>query len=147
MLAATVYGLSVVLARVQSHPVTWGLDFHLYQGYTQRWLDGQGFYLDYQLAGPYAVSPPSRRSTRPPTSCFMVPFLWLPEILWWVVPLSVIGREVIRWRPTPWAWAGIAACLAWPRTYEIVIDGNPSMWIAAFAALGPSSRGRTSPSS
>jgi hypothetical protein len=136
MLAATAYGLSVVLPRVQSHPATWGIDFHLYLGYTQRWLDGQGYYLDYQLAGPYAVTPAFPPLYPPPFTLFVVPFLYLPAVLWWVLPLGLIAWVVLRWRPTPWAWAGIAACVAWPRTYEIVIDGNPSMWIAAFAAAG-----------
>jgi len=136
MLVATVYGLSVVLPRVQSHPVTWGVDFHLYQGYAQRWLDGKGFYLDFQLSGPYEVLALWPPLYPPPFLLLIVPFLWLPDLLWWIVPLAAISLAVAHWRPSPWAWAGIAACVAWPRTYEIVIDGNPSMWIAGFAAAG-----------
>jgi hypothetical protein len=51
------------------------------------------------------------------------------------VPLAIIAWRVWALRPSPWAWVGIAACLAWPMTVELVYTGNPLLWIVAALAL------------
>ena len=138
VLLMAVYGgmaFSIMAGWANEYPPSWGMDYELYKDFTQRWLDGKGFYLPEQLAGPYDITilPPMY----PPVFLwFMVPFVWLPGVLWWALPIGAVTWWVWRSRPSPWTWAAIAACLAFPRSGEILILGNPTMWIVAFSALG-----------
>jgi hypothetical protein len=136
LLATIALELSIVVPRVLTLQGALGVDFHQYQDHARRWLDGAGFYLPAQLAGPYVTFDLLPPLYPPPFLLLIVPFLWLPELLWWIVPLGVISVTVAWWRPTRWAWVAILVLVAWPRTYEIILFGNPSMWIAAFAAAG-----------
>jgi len=136
LVALIAFELSVVVPKVLNLQGALGVDFHQYQDHARRWLTGGGFYLPGQLSGPYTVYGLLPPLYPPPFLLLIIPFVYLPEILWWALPLGFLAAVVIRWRPTPWAWALIAALVAWPRTYEIVLFGNPSMWIAAFAAAG-----------
>ncbi len=136
LLALLAYELVLTLPRMISTQGTMGVDFHQYQGHAGRWLAGGGFYLPEQLSGPYVVYDLLPPLYPPPFLLLIIPFLWLPELVWWVVPIAVVVGVVAYWRPAPWAWPLLAALVAWPRTWEIVAFGNPTMWIAAFAALG-----------
>lgn len=113
-----------------------GVDFHQYQDHARRWLVGGGFYLPAQLDGPYSVwalLPP----LYPPTFLLLiVPFLWLPEIVWWAIPLVVLAYVLARLRPAWWSWPLLAVCALWPRSLEIIWYGNPAMWAAAAVAAG-----------
>jgi hypothetical protein len=118
-----------------------GGDYRLYTGAARTWLAGDGFYRDWQLAGPYEVTlaPGSRGSTAilyPPVAlALFVPFSFLPAFLWWAVPLLAIGAMLAYWRPSPWGWTAILACLVYPTSWAIVTNGNPSLWVAAVVAL------------
>jgi hypothetical protein len=136
LLALTAFELSIVVPKELRLQGAIGVDFHQYQDHARRWLAGGGFYLPEQLAGPYRVYDLLPPLYPPPFVLLVVPFLWLPEILWWAIPLAGISVMVTWWRPSPWTWAAMALMCAWPRTYEIVLFGNPSLWIALFAALG-----------
>jgi hypothetical protein len=113
-----------------------GVDLHQYQAHASRWLAGDGLFLREQLEGPYSVwelLPP----LYPPTFLLLiVPFVWLPEPLWWAFPLGLMGYTIARHRPAWWGWAIIAVLAMYPRTQEIVWYGNPSMWVAAAVAAG-----------
>ena len=89
------------------------------------------------LTGPARRSVHGRRRARhPPVGLVLfVPFVFAPDVLWWVIPLGVIGWSVLRMRPGPWGWVGIGACLAFPQTVQRSHAGNPVIWIAAAFAL------------
>lgn len=111
-----------------------GYDFGIYRDATIRWLGGGDFYLARQLAGPYAIA--NGDVLYPPTALYLfLPFVWLPAVVWYAVPLGVTGWLLARWRPSVWAWAGIVACLLIPHTFIEFLKGNPVMWVIAFEAL------------
>jgi hypothetical protein len=117
-----------------------GHDSNLYLAAAHRWLNGGGFYESYQLAGPYPVV--EREILYPPILLpILVPFIWLPGILWWLIPLGIVAFVVVSWRPRPWAIVGILLCLTVPTIYDssvtqiVIASGNPVMWVAAFVAL------------
>lgn len=125
-----------------------GVDFRQYRNATSGWLAGEPFYRPWQLAGPYDVlgagpgAPPDVQPVLyPPTSlALLVPFAALPlplaAVLWWGVPLTVIGAMVAWLRPRPAAWP-VLAYLALDRTsFWLVVSGNPIMWAVAALALG-----------
>jgi hypothetical protein len=116
--------------------VSIGEDFRFFVGAAQRFVDGQGFYRAHQLAGPYTMTI-AVDTFYPPTALFLfVPFLVLPAVLWWAIPLGIIGYTVWRWRPAMWTWPVVAFALWWPRDMSMVIWGNTGMWIAALVAAG-----------
>lgn len=120
---------------ISSHPSGPGVDFHQYQGHVERWLTTGQFYLPRQLAGPTQVM--DGDPLYPPIALYLlVPFHWLPEILWWVPPLAVLVYAVARFRPRMWTWPLIAAALAYPRSEAMIFYGNPGMWINAAIAAG-----------
>ena len=133
-IAVLVFEMSVVLAQLRPDAV--GVDFHQYLDHTRRWLDGGSLFLDRQLHGPYAIEPGD--SLYPPTILYLtVPFvLGLPEVVWWAVPLGIIVAAMLHHRPAPWTWPIMAAMLVTPRTIEIVLYGNPVLWVTAALAAG-----------
>jgi hypothetical protein len=111
-----------------------GGDFTIYRDAAARWLDGGPFYLPDQLSGPYTAV--VGHVMYPPIGLVLfVPFVFAPNVLWWAIPLGVIGWSVWRMRPNPWGWIGIAACLAFPQTVQLIHAGNPVLWIAAAFSL------------
>lgn len=112
-----------------------GIDINQYLAYTHRWLETGQWYDPRQLAGPYIVEGITG-NVYPPTLLYLtIPFaLGLPMVLWWAVPIA-IGVAAL-WRPAWWAWPVLAAVLVYPRTWTILVLGNPSMWAIAFALAG-----------
>jgi hypothetical protein len=120
-----------------------GFDYQTYMSATQRFLNGGGFYAPYQLAGPYAIG--TRDILYPPSALWLfVPFTVLPAVLWWAIPLGIVGWVIASYRPSPWAWAAILALLVLPFPFdwhfsyalELVVTGNPAMWVVAAVAAG-----------
>lgn len=110
----------------------WGLDYNLYMERARSWLAGDGFYQLHQLTGPYPLR--MGDATYPPVVLWLlVPFTVIPWPVWWIVPLGIIAAAIRAIRPTPAAWLVLAFVAVWPRTWVAVTLGNPSMW--AFAAL------------
>jgi hypothetical protein len=77
----------------------------------------------------------------PPTALYLfVPASFLPSILWWIVPLAIVGWSLLRLRPAWWAWPFIALGCALPIGAPAVpvglVYGNTLMWTMAllFAA-------------
>ena len=113
----------------------WGRDFGLYVRGAQRFLDTGTPYAPTQLEGPYPIF--GEIFLYPPIAlALMVPFVWLPAPLWWLMPAAVLVWAMWTWKPSPWAWPVLAACLAWPRTLGAIVAGNTDLWIAAFLAAG-----------
>ena len=110
------------------------IDYRTYIPAAQSWLDGDGFYRSWQLAGPYQLVNPA--VMYPPTALVLfVPAVFLPPLGWWLVPaaLTVIGLWGAR--PPTWRWPFIAICLLYPNTLWLVLSGNPDIWAVAFLAL------------
>jgi hypothetical protein len=127
------YELSIVLPRAVGLGAPLGVDFHQYLSQARHFLDTGGFYLERQLHGPYVIE--SGDPLYPPAILYiLIPFLVIPHVLWWIVPLGLIAAVVITTMPKPWAWPLLALIVADPRTIEIVIYGNPAMWVAAAVA-------------
>ena len=111
-----------------------GADLKLYLQAAGGFLDGGGLYPAQQLAGPYVVADGDILYP-PPILLLMVPFLILPAILFWVVPIGIIAVIVARHRPEPWSWPLLALALSYPITSLKIVHGNPVMWVAAAIAL------------
>lgn len=125
----------VVLSAVEHPEITVGMDFMLYRHRAAAWLAGDGFYLAHQVAGPYTVS--HGDALYPPVALLLfVPFTVLPAVLWWAIPVGVIAAALWRTRPPVWAWPILAAVLVYPRTWIILLYGNPSLWAIALLAAG-----------
>lgn len=121
----------------RADPAIVGLDAQFYFERAASWLAGDGFYLPWQLTGePYLVETGAVTYPQPALVLF-VPFaLGVPAVLWWVIPLGVVGYVLIRLRPSKWGWLLLAALLLYPRTWVVVVLGNPSIWILAAMMAG-----------
>ncbi len=134
-IALTVLQVAGLLVNPEALGRLVALDFSMYLDHTARALAGGSFYLDRQLHGHYPIV--TGDSYYPPTTMLLfAPFLVLPALLWWVIPLSIIAAVVIYWRPSLWGLLVIAWCVWWWRSVQIVVLGNPSMWVAAAVAAG-----------
>lgn len=129
---AVVFGLFVA-AQLVGEPV--GTDRETYVGAAQRWLAGGPFYYPFQLAGPYEIA--TGVVLYPPIALYLfVPLSFLPAVAWWAVPLGILAAVIRHHRPAAWAWPLIAACLGFQWSVMILWTGNPTIWVAAFVALG-----------
>lgn len=137
LLAALAEALYVVPPALSRLHVTWGMDFRLYVEHATRWVAGEGFYLPSQLAGPYVIEDVKGAAYPPVILYLLVPFVaGLPWLVWWVVPLVIIAAAIIASRPAPWQWLILVAILVYPRTWTVIVLGNPAMWALAALAAG-----------
>lgn len=118
-----------------------GIDLRTYIAISERFLETGSQFLPYQVVGPFVnqplVAPELIPSTYPPPAmALFVPFIWLPALLWWLLPLGILAWSLVTWRPDIHVWPVIAACLVWPETTTLVIVGNSTMWVVALCALG-----------
>jgi hypothetical protein len=120
-----------------------GFDYGTYVDAARRWLAGGSFYQPYQLAGPYTIW--NQEILYPPTALLLfVPFTFLPAVLWWALPLGVVGVVVAAHRPSARGWVVITALLVLPAPFQVatpwsialVVLGNPGMWAVAAVAAG-----------
>lgn len=121
----------------------WGpdSDFAFYRNVGRLWLDTGQLYTQRQLAGPYTFVPNITVDFSvlyPPIAlALFVPFaMGLPPILWWVLPLAIIGWSLYRFRPADWAWPLIALCVFWPETTGKILLGSTDLWACAAVAGG-----------
>ena len=136
LLAAVVEAAIVLPAALGNLHVTWGMDLRLYLEHTARWLAGDGFYLPEQAA-PYDIDAVKGAVYPPVIVLLLLPFLaGLPWLLWWLVPFGIIGASIAAARPAWWQWPLLALILAYPRTWVIIVLGNPAMWALAGLAAG-----------
>jgi hypothetical protein len=113
-----------------------GDDFRFYREIGERWVTGGPVYLPHQLAGPYEVTLQVDNLYPPFALLLFVPFVWLPSVLWWAIPIGLVGYAIWSWKPAWWAIPIIALLLAWPKTLSSVLWGNFDMWMMAFVAAG-----------
>ena len=113
-----------------------GADLRYYQMVAQRWLDTGVYYTPRQLTGPYDVQTLVDNLYPPHALYLFLPFLVLPDILWWILPLGVIAYVVSWCRPAMWVWPVLALILVFPKTPNQILYGNTDIWVTAAIAGG-----------
>jgi hypothetical protein len=127
---------TVALIRVIGDQNAIGVDLEYYRFVAQRWLETGVFFTERQLSGHYEVQTLVDNLYPPHALYLFMPFLVLPAVLWWVLPLGLIAYVVAWCRPAVWAWPILAAIVLFPKTPNQIIFGNTDMWVAAFIAGG-----------
>jgi hypothetical protein len=109
-----------------------------------RYLEGARQFLD--TGSPYTI--PAEPLTyeqmftvlpfvHPPIALYLfVPFLWLPAVLWWMIPAGIAAWCAYRWRPGEWAWIASLLVLGWPPYVQNIQVGNTDMYVAALTGAG-----------
>jgi hypothetical protein len=139
VLGLTIIGVEVlwiayVLVVSLGNP-SFGLDYRWHMEAAQRLLDTGTPYLPFELAGPFVIG--AGAILYPPTAFLLfIPFLWLPAILWWAIPIAILGYGLWWHHPPLWAWVVITSILAFDKSLNVYVFGNPSMWIVAAIAAG-----------
>ena len=112
-----------------------GLDYRWHVDAARRLLDTGTPYWPWQISGPYEIG--AGAILYPPTAFLLfIPFIWLPTILWWAIPIAITAVAFAVHRPPLWGWALIGALFSYERSLNVYIYGNPSMWIVAAIAAG-----------
>jgi hypothetical protein len=139
ILGLTIIGVEIVwivyvIAFSLGNP-SFGLDYRWHMEAAQRLLDTGTPYLPFELAGPFVIG--EGAILYPPTAFLLfIPFLWLPAVLWWAIPIGVLAYGLWWHRPPLWAWVLIVTMLAYDKSLNVYVFGNPSMWIVAAIAAG-----------
>lgn len=111
-----------------------GFDANLYLTSAQRWLATGEFYYPAQLAGPYVAE--HQVMLYPPVSLYLfLPMSFVPRVLWWVVPLTVLVAHAWTARPAWWTWPIVAGLCATVPIASGLAYGNTDMWNAAAVAV------------
>jgi hypothetical protein len=137
ILSAAVFLVPVAFVVMIRDPLSQplGIDFSLYRDVAARWLAGGSYFEPRQLAGPYAIE--AGDVLYPPVALWLfLPFVVVPAILWWALPLGATAWAIWRLRPRPEVWPLLALCVAWPTTLLKTWTGNPVIWAVAALALG-----------
>ena len=114
---------------------SFGLDYRWHMDAARRLIEVGTPYWPWQVTGPYPIG--NGAILYPPTAFLLfVPFLWLPAALWWAVPIGVLGACLAWHRPPLWAWVIIGGLLAFEKSLNVFVFGNPGMWIVAAVAAG-----------
>jgi hypothetical protein len=114
---------------------SFGLDYRWHMDAARRLLDTGTPYWSWQIAGPYSIG--NGAILYPPTAFLLfAPFLWLPAVLWWAVPIAITLVAMSRHRPPLWAWPLTALLFGLEKSLNVYVFGNPSMWIVAAVAAG-----------
>ena len=113
-----------------------GLDIGHYLEATRRWTETGTPYVASQLTAPFQLVDPAT-FLHPPIALYLfAPFLVLPVVLWWVIPIGIVAWTIAAWRPAYWSWPIIAAILALSRFHVPLIVGNSDLWVWAAIAAG-----------
>ena len=133
MAAAAYFGF-LLLADARFNWILGG-DRQIYRDAALRWLGGGSWYTPDQLAGTYTIA--TGHVLYPPIALlWLAPAAFLPDPLWWAIPIVGVAAIVYHHQPAPWSWPVMALCLALPLTPRLSAAGNPVLWITLFAALG-----------
>jgi hypothetical protein len=112
-----------------------GWDFEHYVDAARRWVDTGTPYLAHEVAGPFQFA--DLTFLHPPISLLLfAPFLVLPGVLFWLVPLVGTAAIIATWQPARWTWPVMALQLNWPRFTGAVLVGNTDLWVVFFIAAG-----------
>ena len=141
ILVAIPVGFLLVATLTVSDPgARLGIDYEVHMGSARQWLAGGGFYWPWQFTQTYGIA--EQPVLYPPVAlALFVPMSFLPAVLWWAIPLGIIGYALWHHRPRPWAWPLMTAGFLFPTGAWMVWSGNALMWIAAFVALATLGKG------
>ncbi len=129
--AAWIVGVFAIHAL--TNPV-FGLDYQWHVDAARRLLETGTPYWPWQLEGPYDIG--NGAILYPPTAfALFIPFIWLPAVLWWAIPTGLLVYCAWRHHPPLWAWAMVGAILAYEKSLNVYVFGNPTMWLVAAVAL------------
>jgi hypothetical protein len=110
-------------------------DLLIYRDATRRLLSGGSWYLEHQVTGQYSIT--HGDVLYPPVAAwFFAPWLVLPPWTFTAIPAALLLWWVARTRPRPWAWPLLTLAATYPITLLYVVFANPSIWAAAFVAMG-----------
>lgn len=111
-----------------------GIDLDIMLELGHRWRETGTMYLPYQVSSPYFVAAIASDLAQtpglyPPAAGPLFALLaFVPRPLltaaWWIVPVAAVAWSIRDWRPAPWAWLVMAACLAWPLSMMVVVAGR-----------------------
>ncbi len=123
----------VVLASIASP--SFGLDYTWHMDASRRLLETGTPYWPWQIADPYVIG---NGAILYPATAFVlfIPFLWLPTVLWWVVPIVITAVGMTRHRPPVWVWPIALGLFCLPSSLNVYVFGNPTMWLVAAVAAG-----------
>ncbi len=128
-------GIFVLALLLAGWPDFWFHDLEVLLDATRRLFAGESWYLDRQLHGPYPAQ--FGDVMYPPVlAWFLVPWLILPASTFVVIPVAILAWHIVAARPAPWTWPLLALGLTYPITLVHAGFANPTLWMAAFAALG-----------
>jgi hypothetical protein len=112
-----------------------GLDIGHYLDGTRRWLETGSPYLPDEVRGRFDFAPLT--FLHPPIALYLfLPFLFLPTVLWWAIPLGIVGWSIASWRPAAWSWPILVGGLVFSRFHVPLIVGNTDLWVWAGVAAG-----------
>ncbi len=112
-----------------------GWDFGHYVDAARRWLETGSPYLGSEISGQFRFS--DLTFIHPPIALYLfAPFVVLPAVLFWAIPIVGTAAVIALWRPAPWTWPLMAFLLNWPRFIGSVVVGNSDLWVVFFIALG-----------
>jgi hypothetical protein len=112
-----------------------GWDFTHYVDAARRWLEAGSPYLASEISDRFQFT--DLTFLHPPIALYLfAPFLVLPAILYWLIPIAGTGAVIALWRPARWTWPLMAFLLNWPRFVGAMVVGNTDLWVVFFIALG-----------
>ena len=126
----------IYLALIPDPAGSVGVDFRLYLGAAQRWLDSGDFYWPVQVAGPYHVHDVPSILYPPPVLYLLLPFTVLPSALYWLVPAVLTAVAFWRLRPAPWSLAVMTILAATGAVQGPIFWGTPVFWLVPAVAWG-----------
>lgn len=121
-----------------------GIDFRLFAEIGRRFAETGSGYAPFQLEGPYRYDQGSGTADVASMPDLYPPYIgpvfavvrFLPPVLWWAIPLSILAALIVSWRPAQWTWPVMALALFSANTAGILAAGGSTMWITAFIGLG-----------
>jgi hypothetical protein len=138
VLPLTVIGLELlwigtVMAWHAVNNPAFGLDYTWHVDAARRLLDTGTPYWPWQVSGPYDIG--NGAILYPPTAFVLfIPFIWLPAVLWWAIPVAITVWAMTLHRPPLWAWALVGGIVALEKSLNVYVFGNPTMWLVAAVA-------------
>ena len=139
LLGLAILRIAVMTLQAAQLPGALGLDWHCNADAARSWMAGTGYFLDRQLHGPYLAQTATTQDLGevlyPPVALLIfVPFTFLPDIAWWIVPGVLVVLALRLLRPAPWTWPILALLVG--MSGRQIVTGNPGMWLVPAALWG-----------
>jgi hypothetical protein len=136
LLVLTAWNLTILIPYLVSQQYAIGVDYRFFVESAQRWLAGSEMYFPEQITGPWTIVP-DLHFLYPPIAIYLfIPFIWLPAIFWWAIPVAMSAYALWRLRPAWWTWPFLAFVLWYPRTESMFFFGSTTLWVLGLLSLG-----------